>query len=206
MQDGGENHSPLSYIHMRKLTLFFILFSSISFHAFGTNKEGGKKMITPSEKPEVLAFYDNRSAFHQDGSAYWLGVNGKVIAYRYVRTSDGSIVVEIYDLQLEASELEEIVKKVGLITSKDVSINDRQGIPDEVRVHYGFMKPNNEFVKFDLWEGDRGKQPKSTQEVIDTILKIEKIIFGKEPTKTRTISRGSPLNIAPWPDEFKPIN
>ena len=161
-------------------------------------------MTIKRNKPTILAFYDNRSAFHLDGSAFWLGMNGRVIAYRFQRTDDGSVIKQIFDLQLPPSELEAAKGKLKAIEGKSVTIKERQGIPDEVRVRYGYQKSTGEFIQFELWDRDQSKQPIETQRVINIISELSRSIFAKEPFKTRTLTTDSFMELAPWPDEFTP--
>lgn len=98
-------------------------------------------------------YYINLSSFHGDGKVVWMSKSGLVI----VQIAEFNQPSSIYQLKLSSGEVADYSKKIES-TDTNLKIVDRLGIPDEVRVSFGFRNSKKSLVSLQIWEKDWMKQ------------------------------------------------
>ena len=149
---------------------------------------------------EDILFYKNISPFHQEGEALWLRADGQLI-FRDLTREVKVIVEKIYQVKLSDEQMKKYDNLIKKKSYKNITIKDRQGVPEEVRAHLSFIS-NDKSLKFEFWEGDLMKQDERLKELVDDVKSLSKIAM-----KTRPISsKAFPIRTSIpdfWPSEMK---
>ena len=122
-------------------------------------------------------FYVNFSAFHGDGSVVWLSPTGACVVQRATHENN-----RVYQLQVPKAALAEIETTLAKLGAESFAVNDRLGIPDEVRVRMGFRHGNGPLRRFEMWEHDLGKQAQQIRTLDEIARQLLALTAKQRPT------------------------
>lgn len=153
-----------------------------------------------SAQNKDILFYKNISPFHQEGEALWLRADGQLIVRDLTR--EVKVIVEkIYKIKLSDEQMKKYDNLIKKKSYENITIKDRQGVPEEVRVHLSFIS-DDKSIKLEFWEGDLMKQDEKLKKLVDKVKSLSKIAMKTHPISSKEFPiRTSVPDF--WPSEMK---
>jgi len=154
--------------------------------------------------PEVLLLlFLPLAEFHGDGEAVWLGERGTVVvqlARRPSRPEESCV----FEWRLPQARLEELRARLAGLSLAQEKIKDRPGIPDEVRVTYGYRDGEGRWTRLQLWEAEQGANQAALAPLPEIVRGLVADCENRKPSSCQPLKRGQvrlhwPAQLAPAP-------
>ncbi len=162
---------------------------------------------------KVRYFFINVSPFHKDGMAVWLSQSGDLVVQQVsaippgkkIDPDDDGTRVEstVSRVKIDKANMREIEAIIDGASRGELVVKDRPGVPDEVRVNFGFRDSSDRLRQLQIWEDDSSQQGENIKIIFNLARRLlSKSSFVK--TQQVTVQAGD-LKVA-WPAGFEVLD
>lgn len=184
-----------------------------------------KDLLEAQENPDVLMrqgkrteekiryFFINVSPFHKDGMAVWLSQSGDLVVQQVSAIPPGKkldpdddgtrVESTVSRVRIDKANMREIEAIIDGASKGELVVKDRPGVPDEVRVNFGFRDSSDRLRQLQIWEDDSAQQGEN----IKIIFNLAGRLFSKfKHTKTQQVTvQADDLKVA-WPTGLEALD